>query len=195
MFKPHVQIRTTTFSLSTPIPHLLTAFIRSKHQIRYGYIEAKVHPADSITSSAFWLVHNTKQTWNEIDVFELSQGKNQGSKYHMNMHLFRMNGQKLPKTLSKPKWHPLQFNACEKPFTASLLWSQILLLGLWKGFLSEESAMNTGMSRCGFSLIRKQCPGGLDCRRRVTLNCRQLSEFTTFVVGSALKGATRCHNN
>ena len=101
-----------------------TAFIRSRQQIRYGYLEARVHPADSITSSSFWLVHNSREIWNEIDVFELSQADGHKKNYHMNMHLFRKDGKNLPKTLSHPKRRKLNFNTSDRPFVASVLWDK-----------------------------------------------------------------------
>lgn len=101
-----------------------TSFIRSKKQILYGYLEALVQPADSITSSAFWLVRNDRNDWNEIDVFEVSQAPGHENKYHMNAHLFRKDGKKLDKTLSHPQWHVLPHRTCEKPMTVGLDWTK-----------------------------------------------------------------------
>lgn len=97
-----------------------TAFVRSKAQIGYGFVQATVLIADSITSSAFWLVHNERGAWNEIDVFEASNAAGHSRKYHMNMHLFRVGSKNLNKKLSKPKTLQLGFDMTKRSFVAGL---------------------------------------------------------------------------
>lgn len=104
-----------------------TSFVRSKARTKYGYIEAEVRIADSVTSSAFWLVHNEAKDWNEIDVFECSQADGHQRKYHMNAHLFRQNGEKLPKTISKPKWKELDHKTSDKVLVAGVDWTEDLI--------------------------------------------------------------------
>lgn len=101
-----------------------TAFVRSKAQVKYGYFEVMVNPSKSTTSSAWWFVRNSKETWNEIDVFEVSQAKGHESKFHMNAHVFRQNGKNLAKTLSSPSFVTMPHRTCEKPFVVGLDWTE-----------------------------------------------------------------------
>lgn len=97
-----------------------TAFVRSKARLRYGCVEAVVQPADSVTSSAFWLVHNQRATWNEIDVFEVSQAAGHQRKFHMNAHVFRRGGVRLAKTESRPRWVELAHRTCDRAFVVAI---------------------------------------------------------------------------
>ena len=48
-----------------------TAAVKSKTPVLYGYFEIRAKPMKSAASSAFWFYNNTKESWTEIDVFEL----------------------------------------------------------------------------------------------------------------------------
>lgn len=110
-----------------------TSFVRSKARIKYGLIEAVVQTADSVTSSSFWLVHNQREDWNEIDVFESSQAAGHERKFHMNMHVFRKDGAKLAQTYSKPKWVQLERRMCEKALVVAVAWDEEYVTWLVEG--------------------------------------------------------------
>lgn len=110
-----------------------TAFVRSKAQVKYGYFEALVQPSDSITSSAWWFVRNDRETWNEIDVFEVSQARGHECKFHTNAHVFRVNGEKLAKTLSHPSCVELDDKCCAKVFRVGMEWDENFIQWLVDG--------------------------------------------------------------
>ena len=67
-----------------------TAAVKSRALVRYGFFEIKCRPMKSKASSAFWFYHSTKESWTEIDVFEICGVGDQWAKaYHTNAHVFR----------------------------------------------------------------------------------------------------------
>lgn len=101
-----------------------TAFVRSKAQVCYGYFEARVEPADSCISSAWWFARNDAQSWNELDVFEVSTAHGHGKRFTTNAHVFRKDGKTLDCTLSHPLRCELEFCVGDGAFTAGFLWTK-----------------------------------------------------------------------
>ncbi|KAI0559675.1 glycoside hydrolase [Gracilaria domingensis] len=115
-----------------------TAFVRSKTKVKYGYFEAKVHPADSCIASAFWFARNESESWNEIDVFEVSGKEGYDHKYTMNAHVFRVGGQNLERKLHHPQQISLPFRVCDEPFTAALDWTAESITWILNGNVVRE---------------------------------------------------------
>ncbi|MGL6194261.1 MAG: family 16 glycosylhydrolase, partial [Thermoguttaceae bacterium] len=68
-----------------------TAAVQSKERVLYGYFEIRAKPMNSAASSAFWFYASEPKWWTEIDVFEISgkQSKENDTRYHMNLHVFK----------------------------------------------------------------------------------------------------------
>ncbi|PXF45120.1 Beta-porphyranase A [Gracilariopsis chorda] len=110
-----------------------TAFVRSKTKVRYGYFEARVQPARSCISSAFWFVRNDAEAWNEIDVFEVSNKDGHECSFTMNAHVFRKGTQVMQRKLHHAQATTLPFRVCDQPFTAALDWTPQYLKWLVDG--------------------------------------------------------------
>lgn len=117
-----------------------TAFVRSKAKVKYGYFEARVHPARSCIASAFWFVRNDREEWNEIDVFEVSNKEGYECQFTMNAHVFRKGGQMLQNKVHRPQAAPLNFGVCDQPFTAALDWTPEYLRWMVNGKVVREIA-------------------------------------------------------
>jgi beta-glucanase (GH16 family) len=109
-----------------------TAFVRSREMVLYGWFEFKCTPANSITSSSLWLSRNTPETWNEIDICELSAAPKHVNKFHTNAHVFREGRVQLEKPRSWQETIELPFNVTTT-MTVVLDWSREALKWIVNG--------------------------------------------------------------
>lgn len=109
-----------------------TAFVRSRKMVLYGLFEFRCTPANSITSSSLWLSRNTPETWNEIDICELSAAPEHVRKFHTNCHVFREGRHQLEEPRSNQKTVDLEFDVTET-MTVCLDWSRESLKWLVNG--------------------------------------------------------------
>ena len=99
-----------------------TAAVKSRALVRYGFFEINCRPMKSKASSAFWFYHSTKESWTEIDVFEICGTGDQWVKTcHTNAHVFRTpeNG----KHLANPGVWTAPFALADDYHVYALEWS------------------------------------------------------------------------
>jgi len=100
-----------------------TAAVKSKALVKYGYFEIKCRPMKSKASSAFWFYHSTKESWTEIDVFEIcGVGDKWKNLYHMNAHVFHTPTEK--KHFDKAGKWKAPFNFADDYHVYALEWNK-----------------------------------------------------------------------
>ena len=66
----------------------LTAAVKSRSAVRYGFFETRARAGASAVSSAFWLYARDARRWTEIDVFEMCGVPGQSRQLFTNAHVF-----------------------------------------------------------------------------------------------------------
>ncbi|MGZ5179613.1 MAG: family 16 glycosylhydrolase [Ramlibacter sp.] len=72
---------------SGPIAYL-TAAVKSRSVVRYGFFETRARAGASAVSSAFWLYARDARRWTEIDVFEMCGAPGRSRQLFTNAHVF-----------------------------------------------------------------------------------------------------------
>jgi beta-glucanase (GH16 family) len=109
-----------------------TGALSSQNRIRYGFFEIRAKVARAAVSSAFWLTHHGKETWTEIDVFELfGAGPKATMQYHMNAHAFKAPG--IESHQENPLAKDLNFDPAADFHVYGLLWDSTSIKWLIDG--------------------------------------------------------------